>query len=70
MSESHSLVKDVVDTVSAFTAATAFLGWLNPWFTLIAAIWTLMRIAEMWTGKTFFQLKADLLKKFRKDDDG
>jgi hypothetical protein len=42
--------------LSAGVGFLSFLNLLSPLFGLIAAIWTLMRIAEMVTGKTFAQL--------------
>lgn len=56
MSEHHSTVKEVVDMVSVFAAIGSFLEMLTPVFGLIGAIWTLMRIAEMVTGKEFHEI--------------
>ena len=56
MSEHHDTVKHAVDFLSAITAFGAFLNVLSPLFGLIAAVWTLMRIAEMVTGKPFHEL--------------
>lgn len=56
MSQNHDTVKNTLDVVSAFTAIGSFLQLLTPVFGLIAAIWTLMRIAEMVSGKTFAEL--------------
>jgi hypothetical protein len=56
MSQNHDTVKNTLDVVSAFTAIGSFLQLLTPVFGLIAAIWTLMRIAEMISGKTFAEL--------------
>jgi hypothetical protein len=63
MSQNHDTVKNVLDIASAIAAIGAFLQLLTPVFGLIGAIWTLMRIAEMVSGKTFAELirrkKAD-----------
>jgi hypothetical protein len=56
MTEHHSTVKDIVDVVSVFAAVGSFLEMLTPVFGLIGAIWTLMRIAEMVTGKEFHEI--------------
>jgi hypothetical protein len=63
MGQNHDTVKNVLDIASAIAAIGAFLQLLTPVFGLIGAIWTLMRIAEMVSGKTFAELirrkKAD-----------
>jgi L-lactate permease len=63
MSQNHDTVKNVLDIASAIAAIGAFLQLFTPVFGLIGAIWTLMRIAEMVSGKTFAELirrkKAD-----------
>ena len=63
MDNHHSSAKDIVDIVSVFAAVGSFLELLTPVFGLIGAVWTLMRIAEMVTGKTFHEIirrkKAD-----------
>jgi len=56
MSQNHETVKNVMDFASAIAAIGAFLQLLTPVFGLIGAIWTLMRIAEMVSGKTFAEL--------------
>jgi hypothetical protein len=56
MDNHHSTAKDVADIVSVFAAIGSFLEMLTPVFGLIGAIWTLMRIAEMVTGKEFHEL--------------
>jgi hypothetical protein len=56
MSQNHDTVKNVLDFASAIAAIGAFLQLLTPVFGLIGAIWTLMRIAEMISGKTFAEL--------------
>jgi len=63
MSQNHDTVKNALDILSVFAAIGSFLQLLTPVFGLIGAIWTLMRIAEMVSGKTFAELirrkKAD-----------
>jgi hypothetical protein len=63
MTQHTDTVKNTLDIVSVFAAIGSFLQLLTPVFGLIGAIWTLMRIAEMVTGKPFFELvrrkKAD-----------
>ncbi len=56
MSQNHDTVKNVLDFASAIAAIGAFLQLLTPVFGLIGAIWTLMRMAEMISGKTFAEL--------------
>jgi len=56
MSQNHETVKNVLDFASAIAAIGAFLQLLTPVFGLIGAIWTLMRIAEMVSGKPFSNL--------------
>ena len=64
MSEHHDTVKHTLDFLSAFTAFMSFLNVLSPLFGLVAMIWTLMRIAEMVTGKPF----AEIIRKKKTDD--
>ena len=56
MTQNHETVKSVADVVSVFAAIGSFLQLLTPVFGLIGAIWTLMRIAEMITGKPFSEI--------------
>lgn len=56
MSQNQDMVKNTVDILSVFAAIGAFLQLLTPVFGLIGAVWTLMRIAEMVSGKTFAEL--------------
>ena len=56
MGQNHDTVKNVLDIASAIAAIGAFLQLLTPVFGLIGAVWTLMRIAEMVTGKPFVEL--------------
>jgi len=45
-------------------AISSFLQLLTPIFGLIGAVWTLMRIAEMITGKAF----AELIRRKKAED--
>jgi hypothetical protein len=56
MGQNHDTVKNVLDVASAIAAIGAFLELLTPVFGLIGAVWTLMRIAEMVTGKPFVEI--------------
>ena len=54
--DKHEMVKNVADIVSVFATIGSFLQVITPLFGLIGAVWTLMRIAEMVTGKPFDQI--------------
>ena len=56
MTEQHETIKHILDIVSVTAAIGSFLDILTPVFGLIGAVWTLMRIAEMVTGKPFSEL--------------
>jgi hypothetical protein len=56
MGQHNDTVKNALDVISVFAAIGSFLQLLTPVFGLIGAIWTLMRIAEMVTGKPFVEL--------------
>jgi hypothetical protein len=56
MTQNHDTVKNTLDILSVFAAIGSFLQMLTPVFGLIGAVWTLMRIAEMVTGKPFSEL--------------
>lgn len=56
MSQNHDVVKNTLDVLSVMAAIGSFLEMLTPVFGLIGAVWTLMRIAEMVTGKPFAEL--------------
>lgn len=56
MSQNHDTAKNVLDILSVFAAIGSFLQLLTPVFGLIGAVWTLMRIAEMVSGKPFSDL--------------
>lgn len=56
MTQTHDTAKNVIDLVSVVAAIGSFLELLTPVFGLIGAVWTLMRIAEMVTGKPFAEI--------------
>jgi hypothetical protein len=56
MSENHEVVKNTLDILSVIATIGSFLQLFTPVFGLIGAIWTLMRIAEMVSGKPFSEL--------------
>ena len=56
MTQHQDTVKHALDIVAVFAAISSFLQLLTPLFGLIGAIWTLMRIAEMISGKPFSEL--------------
>jgi hypothetical protein len=62
--DKHELVKNAADIVSVVATIGSFLQVITPLFGLIGAVWTLMRIAEMVTGKPF-----DQIIRRKKDDD-
>jgi len=64
MGQHQDTVKNTLDIMAAIAAISSFLQLLTPLFGLIGAIWTLMRIAEMITGKTI----ADMLRRKRPED--
>ena len=64
MNQHHDVVKNTLDVLSVFATIGSFLQLLTPVFGLIGAVWTLMRIAEMVTGKPF----SEIVKR-KKDDD-
>lgn len=64
MSQHQDTVKNTLDILSVFAAIGSFLQLLTPVFGLIGAVWTLMRIAEMVTGKPF----AELIRRKKVDD--
>jgi hypothetical protein len=67
MTDYHDTVKNTLDVLSVVATIGSFLEMFTPIFGLIGAIWTLMRIAEMVTGKPFAELirrkKPDALDK-------
>ncbi len=65
MGQHQETVKNTLDIVSVFAAIGSFLELLTPVFGLIGAVWTLMRITEMITGKPF----AEVIRRKKVDDD-
>lgn len=63
MGQHTDTVKHTLDIVAVFAAISSFLQLLTPVFGLIGAVWTLMRIAEMVTGKPF----AELIRRKKSD---
>lgn len=55
-SSNMDTVKQAADVVSVIAAIGSWLNMFTPIFGLIGATWTLMRIAEMVTGKPFHEL--------------
>lgn len=64
MGQHNDTIKHGMDVLAAVAAISSFLQLLTPIFGLIGAVWTLMRIAEMVSGKPFAVLIG------RKKDDG
>ena len=64
MGQNHEAIKNTLDIVSVFAAIGSFLELLTPVFGLIGAVWTLMRITEMITGKPF----AEIIRRKKVDD--
>lgn len=54
--DKHEMVKNIADVASVVATIGAFLEMFTPLFGLIGATWTVMRIAEMVTGKPFHEL--------------
>ena len=63
MTTQNEVVKNTLDILSVFATIGSFLQLFTPVFGLIGAVWTLMRIAEMVTGKPF----SEIIKR-KKDD--
>ena len=64
MGQNHEAMKSTLDIVSVFAAIGSFLQLFTPVFGLIGAVWTLMRIAEMITGKPF----SEIIRRKKVDD--
>lgn len=60
----HETVKQALDVASVIAAIGSWMNVITPIFGLIGATWTLMRIAEMVSGKAFHEL----IRRKRKDD--
>ena len=56
MTEHHDTLKNVLDWVSIATALGAFVEVLPALAAGLSVVWTLMRIAEMVSGKSFSEL--------------
>jgi len=56
MTEHHDTVKHILDWVSIATALGAFVELLPALAAGLSVVWTLMRIAEMVTGKPFVEI--------------
>ena len=56
MTDHNEALKNTLDILSVVATIGSFLNLLTPVFGLIGAIWTLMRIAEMVSGKPFAEL--------------
>ena len=54
--DKHEMVKNAADIESVVATIGSFLQVITPLFGLIGAVWTLMRIAEMVTGKPFNEI--------------
>ena len=63
MTTQNEVVKNTLDILSVFATIGSFLQLFTPVFGLIGAIWTLMRIAEMVTGKPF----SEIIKRKKND---
>lgn len=64
MGQHQETMKNTLDIVSVFAAIGSFLQLFTPVFGLIGAVWTLMRIAEMVTGKPF----SEIIRRKKVDD--
>lgn len=56
MTDHNETVKNTLDILSVLATVGSFLELFTPVFGLIGAVWTLMRIAEMVSGKSFAEL--------------
>jgi hypothetical protein len=54
--DKHEIAKSIADVASVIATLGAWLQMLTPIFGLIGATWTVMRIAEMISGKPFHEL--------------
>ena len=54
--DKHEIAKNIMDVASVIATLGAWLQMLTPLFGLIGATWTVMRIAEMVSGKPFHEL--------------
>ena len=49
-------IKHIVDAASIVTAIASVATWLPPVAALLSVVWTLLRLIEMFTGKTIAEL--------------
>ena len=56
MTEHTDNAKNVLDVIAVFSTVGAFLNILTPVFGLIGAVVGVMRIVEMFTGKSFSEV--------------
>ena len=63
MTEHTDNAKNVLDVIAVFSTVGAFLNILTPVFGLIGAVVGVMRIVEMFTGKSF----SEVIKRKRSD---
>lgn len=54
--DKNEMLKNALDVASVVATIGAWLQMLTPLFGLIGATWTVMRIAEMVSGKPFHEL--------------
>ena len=54
--DKNEMLKSALDVASVIATIGAWLQMLTPLFGLIGATWTVMRIAEMVSGKPFHEL--------------
>ena len=54
--DKNEMLKSALDVASVVATIGAWLQMLTPLFGLIGATWTVMRIAEMVSGKPFHEL--------------
>ena len=63
MTEHTDNAKNVLDVIAVFSTVGAFLNILTPVFGLIGAVVGVMRIVEMFTGKSF----SEVIRRKRSD---
>jgi hypothetical protein len=56
MTEHTDNAKNALDIIAVFSTVGAFLNILTPLFGLIGAVVGIMRIVEMYTGKSFSEV--------------
>lgn len=50
--------KHIIDAVSVGTIVGTLTAWLPPMAALLSIIWTILRLLEMWTGKTMSERRG------------